>query len=424
MKKIASVFTGLAKVDENLVGTAVIYKKIAELLSKKDYKVNLVVPDDKRLIGLGRNIEFFVYNEKNNKKLISNSDIVVFGAHPPIRPMLHAYGRKKRIITYLWSIAPIGSLDFQGHSRGLNEYIVSLYNLTLLLSDKIFCRDETAKKIILGSFASLGRMSVGNYNLDRSFDSLIEEAPFGIEKKIPVHKKNVYRDVLPGVKKDDFLILWNGGLWNRNDGQVLIRAMGLLKKYNKFKLIFQGYKHPDPACKITSEAKKVIGLAKKMGLKDKTVFFIDDWVSHNEKGNYLTECDLGVATCQRVADAMYLLKTRVYDYIWAGMPTVISDCDSLAPLISKNGLGLVCKTGDHKDLAEKIFEIYNNKVLKRKIEKNIYQYRKEINWTKTLEPISRYLEDRSAIKTLSKNLAFTNDLISSFKKIIDKHEKK
>lgn len=419
MKK-AVVFTGLVNVDKNLVGTAVIYIKMAEILSRENYQVHLVVPEVSDYNN--KKFKFHLYDKESNEKLINSSSLVVFGAYPPIDPMLYAYRKKKNILTYLWSIAPIGSLEFRDFPDFdkqflLHQYITTSYNLSLLLSDKIFCRSDKVRDLVLGSLISLGRANLENYRNDKKI-SFLEVSPFGIDSSKIEHKKNIYRG-RKGIDKKDFLLIWNGGIWNWNDGVTLIKAMNELKD-KKIKLIFQGYRHPNKNQKLSDEAQKTIRLAKKLGLIDKNVFFIDTWQAYEERGNYLSECDAGIVTSPNIPEANYFLKTRIYDYIWAELPIIANDCEAYSGIIQANNLGIVAKTGDHGQLAKNILNISQNKKALNIFRKNLKEYKKDIAWRKTLQPVVEYVRNPEIKKDkynkknllLQKSIDFYTDLYS------------
>lgn len=392
MEKRVVIFTGLVKVDKNLVGTAVIYQKIAEIFYKQGYNVDLVGPDK-----TNHNDSFFrhfSYEEKNNQKLIKAAKVVIFGAYPPVKPLIYAYQKNKIIMTYLWSIAPIGSLEFKDFNNikdqaQLHRFITASYNLSLLLSDKIFCRDAGIKKLILGSLLSLGRLNLENYLIDKKLHHLITEAPFGISSDKPVARNNLYRGKIKGIGESDFILLWNGGIWNWNDGETLIRAMSILKN-KKIKLIFQGFKHPDNNQKLSVQARKCLNLAVKLGLKDKTVFFTSAWVPYQDRGSFLLESDLGVVSSPDILEANLFFKTRIYDYFWADLPIIINDCEAFASLVQENKLGLIAKTGDEADWAKKIYSLYRDTKLRQEIKANIKKYKQKINWAESLRPIEEF----------------------------------
>jgi glycosyltransferase involved in cell wall biosynthesis len=409
MKK-ATIFTGLVRLDENLVGTAVIYKKIAEILLAQGYRVDMVVPE----INLENNkVNYHTWNDKNNKKLINNTDLVIFGAYPPIEPMYYAYQKKKTVITYLWSIAPIGSLEFSDFNninkqRKLHEYITASYNLSLLLSDKIFCRNERVRNLVLGSLVSLNRIDLKNYQEDKTLKNIVEVAPFGIEARSPKHKKDIYRGVIKGIDKNDFLLIWNGGVWNWNDGKTLVETMKIIRdKYKKknIKLILQGFKHPAENQKLSHEAKKTLKLIKKYKLENKNIF-VTPWLPFKERENYLTECDAGIVTAPNIPEANLFLKTRIYDYLWAQLPVILGDNEAFASFIAQMKLGLVAKCASVEDFAEKIIELESNKNLQASIIGNIKQVKKELSWKKTLKNLEKYFKnpynDKQKYKPLRK----------------------
>lgn len=396
----AVIFTGLVNVDKNLVGTAVIYKKIADILIRKGYKVSMVIPGETDIVD--PDIKFCFYEEENNKKLISSASLVVFGAYPPPQPLWFAYQKKKTIMTYLWSVAPIGSLefkDFASHNKQkeLHNYITASFNLSLLLSDKIFCRDRQVHTLLWGSLTSLGRVNLDNYLQHKKLRNIIEEAPFGLDKTSPKHKRDVYRGQYKKITQSDFLLMWNGGVWNWNDGQTLVKAMKRLQK-EKVKLIFQGFRHPDKEQKLSREAKKTLQIAKTSGLINKNIFFPDQWIPFHQRGNYLTECDVGVVSSPDIPEASLFLKTRVYDYLWGELPIILNECEAFAPIIEEKELGLVAKTGDARDWAGKIRQLKSNRTLRNKIIKNIRNYKKELTWNKTLKPVERYLDRPTRLK--------------------------
>lgn len=400
MAKRAVIFTGLVNIDKNLVGTAVIYKKIADLMIKKGYEVSMVIPKETDLVD--DRIDFHLYDEEKNKKLINSSSVVTFGAYPPPQPLWYAYYKKKTIVTYLWSVAPIGSLEFQDFAgrydqKKLHEFITSSFNLSLLVSDKIFCRDERIKTFLWGALTSLGRINLDNYIHDKKLYNIIESAPFGIESKPPKHTHDIYRGKYDGIGKQDLLLIWNGGVWNWNDGETLIKAMKKLRDSN-IKLIFQGFVHPDKEQEMSQEAKRTLKLARQQGVENENVFFPKDWIPFHQRGNYLTECDVGVVSSPDIPEANLFLKTRIYDYLWAELPIILNDSEAFASLVEENGLGLVARTGDVSDWAEKIRRLKKDTHLRKGIIKNIKNYKRELTWTKTLKPVERYLEDLKKIK--------------------------
>jgi glycosyltransferase involved in cell wall biosynthesis len=70
------------------------------------------------------------------------------------------------------------------------------------------------------------------------------------------------------------------------------------------------------------------------------------WVPYAERGAWLAEADLGVSAHLDHAEARYAHRTRILDYLWAGLPVVASRGDALAELVERERLGAVAEPGD------------------------------------------------------------------------------
>ena len=309
------------------------------------------------------------------------------------------YARKigKKIITYMWSLAPIGSLEFEDfrdltRQDKLHQYITASYNRSLKLSDKIFCRNQTAKEVIVGSLISLGRINLADYKkFGSNFDYLAEIAPFGILSSAAKHKQDIYRGVIPGINQDDFILLWNGGVWNRTDSPGMAEIMKhIWPKSKKIKLVLQGFYNPHQI--YSREAKQMMDKVKKYGLLHKNVFIPEQWIEFSERGNYLTEANVGITLSPNIPDANYFIKTRFYDYLWAELPIILNEYESFAREVEKYKLGLVL-TGDYDKQAEEIVKFVRNKKLQAEIKGNIRKYKQGKGWEDQLAPVISYCKE-------------------------------
>ena len=118
--------------------------------------------------------------------------------------------------------------------------------------------------------------------------NIIDVVPFGISETPPVHRRQMIKGVWKDITKNDFVVLWGGGIWNWFDPLTLIKAMALLgKKQKNIKLVFICSQHPNkdnPSHRMTEKALK---LSKTLQLYDKNVYFYSDWVPYQERENYL-----------------------------------------------------------------------------------------------------------------------------------------
>ncbi len=78
--------------------------------------------------------------------------------------------------------------------------------------------------------------------------------------------------------------------------------------------------------------------SEELGVLNRNVFF-NDWVPYGERQNYLLEADVGVSLHLDHVETRFSFRTRVLDYIWVGLPMVLSAGDALSDLVARQELG-------------------------------------------------------------------------------------
>jgi glycosyltransferase involved in cell wall biosynthesis len=148
----------------------------------------------------------------------------------------------------------------------------------------------------------------------------------------------VLKGVVPGIERDDKVVLWGGGIWNWFDPLTVIHAVHRLERPD-VKLYFLGTRHPNAAVPEMRMATQAADLARDLGLLERRVFFNSDWVPYADRGAYLLEADVGVSAHFDEVESRFAYRTRLLDYVWAGLPIVTTDGDSLAGLVRERRLG-------------------------------------------------------------------------------------
>jgi glycosyltransferase involved in cell wall biosynthesis len=267
-----------------------------------------------------------------------------------------------------------------------------MYRLFLENGDLFLCSNQRQVDFWLGYAFGSDQVRPSEY-VKRSIYSRFLYAPMGIDAKTKLsHKQTVMREVMPGIKKTDKILLWTGGIWGHFDGQVLIRAMKRLKKsHPEIKLVFFGTQHPNPSVPEMQESFDTRNLAKELGVLDKTVFFKDGWVPYSKRLDYLLEADVAVNTHKDSIETEFAHRTRVLDHLLAGLPTVTTEGDYFADeVITPKNLGLSVPANDEEALEKAILEILKPDRYKA-IKANIKAERTAFDWDNTLGELSEFL---------------------------------
>lgn len=272
------------------------------------------------------------------------------------------------------------------------ERATRVLNQQLSFGDFFLCASERQRPFYLGQLAALGRINPATYENDPHLDHLLTVVPFGLSSTPPAHVKDVLKGVRPGIGRDDKLLMWGGGLYNWFDPMTLIHAVAeVSKRHDNVRLMFLGTKHPGvEEMAIVKESRQ---LARRLGVLDTSVFFNDTWVEYADRESYLAESDAGVSTHNLHIETTFSFRTRILDYLWAGLPMVVTEGDGFADLIESESLGVVVPAGDVDSLARGIEKVLFDEKFIERTRKNIARVRERFQWSSTLAPLVDFVRE-------------------------------
>ncbi len=270
------------------------------------------------------------------------------------------------------------------------ETAARVLNDQMAMADFMVCASERQRLFYLGQLAALGRINPATYAEDPDLRSLLDVAPFGLPDASPVHDRKVVKGVIEGIAKDDRLLIWGGGLYSWFDPQTLIRAVAALADRGRnVRLFFLGTKHPGvEEMGIVGESRK---LAEELGALDRSVFFNPNWVPYAERQNYLAEAAAGVSTHHVHLETTFSFRTRILDYLWAGLPMVVTEGDGFADLVAVEGLGVVVPGEDQKALEDAIDRVLFDDEFAAACRAAVARVRVQFTWDRVLAPLVRYV---------------------------------
>ncbi|MFB2581131.1 glycosyltransferase [Herbiconiux sp. P15] len=267
-------------------------------------------------------------------------------------------------------------------------------NQQLSRADFFLCASERQRLFWLGQLAALGRINPANYAADDSLDELISIAPFGLDSTPPRHTRDAIRGVVPGIGKADKVIIWGGGIYNWFDTLTLVRAVGqLAEKRPNVRLFFMGTAHPNPDVPEMAVVQKTRQLSADLGLTGRHVFFNESWVDLDDRQNYLLEADVGVSTHFDHIETTFSFRTRILDYLWAGLPIVTTGGDSFGDLVEKEGLGVAVRERDVDALADALERMLYDAPARKKAVQAVARVREDFTWERTLAPLVAFCRD-------------------------------
>jgi glycosyltransferase involved in cell wall biosynthesis len=220
--------------------------------------------------------------------------------------------------------------------------------LECLGGDFYLCASERQRHWWLGLLAAHGRLNIDTHIADPTLRNLVAVVPFGCQPAPPRPTRRVLKGIWPGIGAHDPVLIWGGGIWEWLDPLTLLHAVAQLAMSRpNVRLVFPGTRHPNPVVEHMPMRDRAVALARELGLLNTHVFF-GDWVPYVEWGNYLLEADVGLSLHTRSLEAELAFRSRVVEYIGAGLPMVVTEGDTLAEVVEQYDLGYVV---GHEDAA-------------------------------------------------------------------------
>jgi GT2 family glycosyltransferase/glycosyltransferase involved in cell wall biosynthesis len=268
-------------------------------------------------------------------------------------------------------------------------------NLQLRRGDYFICASEKQRHFWLGQLAGVGRLNPRTYDRDPSLSSLLGVVPFGLPSEAPVQSDHPIKGgAFPGIAPTDKVILWAGGVYNWFDPLTLIHAVNrLAATYPEVRLFFLGTAHPNPLVPKMRMVTETRALADSLGLTGKHVFFNEGWVDYNERQNYLLDADVGVSTHFQHIETTFSFRTRVLDYLWAGLPMVVTEGDSFGDLVAERGLGVTVPEQDVAAVEEALRRCLFDEDFAAACRTNIRQVAQEFTWPAVTRPLADFCRD-------------------------------
>ncbi|MGK2946965.1 MAG: glycosyltransferase [Acidimicrobiales bacterium] len=270
----------------------------------------------------------------------------------------------------------------------------TVLNEQLGRADFMLCASAKQRDLWLGQLAALGRINPVTYDGDESLARLLAVVPFGVGDEPPQQTRSAIRGAVEGIGLDDKVVLWGGGVYNWFDPLTLIRAVDRVRhRVPGIRLYFLGLRHPNPDIPEMRMAVETRALADELGLTDVHVFFNHDWVAFDERQDYLLDADIGVSTHLDHIETEFSFRTRILDYLWAGLPILATEGDSFAQLILQEELGIVVAPNDVDAVEAGLERLLTDHAFATACRERVATLTPGLRWEVCLEPLVAFCRE-------------------------------
>lgn len=409
-------------IGKNMAGPGIRFYEFAKILSNY-LDVTLVTPNKIDIETEGFNSrQYKLGNYKSLQRYVDKADTILIQGHILYYfPFLRNF--KGKIIVDLYNPFNLESLEMFRNSDIAERIRIDKNNLNMLkmqlsIGDFFICASEKQRDYWVGMLNAMGRINPYSYDSDKTLRNLIDIVPFGMPSQPPKRSASYTGDRIPGINERDSIILWGGGIWNWLDPITAIKALWEITRDKKdIKMIFMGIKHPDSSLPEMRKCMEAIQLAKELDMYEKLVFF-NEWTPYDLRQTFLLDADVGLSIHQERIETEFSYRTRVIDYIWARLPVITTEGDSIAKMVKVENIGEVVKYENTAQLARVMESISTNKSLREIYKKNLIKIAPRFYWENTTKPLVKYCVNPDYAVDKKKIIELVNLQNSKISKII------
>ncbi|MBN2384829.1 glycosyltransferase [bacterium] len=382
-------------IGSKMAGPGIRYLKMAKNLARR-WSTVLACPQAVEDTDLP--CPFVISRGKRFWSLLDHARVIVTqGYNFPLKPILNS---SARLIIDLYDPLPFEILGLKGQGKNASERMLLLdwtirkTNLLMKRGDVFLYATPRQRDFWLGNLLAVGRINHELIAEDPLLNELLIEVPFGLDgSSLPELASGAIKGVMPGISRDDCVFYWGGGLWDWLDPGIVIQATArATREQPQIKTVFLAGRHPNPAVEVRGLVDPSKELAKELGVLNSHVFFHEQWVPFEQRISFLRDADVGLSFHGESLEAAYSFRTRILDYLWAGLPILASTGDGLSDLIVKNGAGFAVKTGDVEELARNMVDLARSAELRHSLGQASRSLSAAFDWDVVLTPLNDAVE--------------------------------
>jgi glycosyltransferase involved in cell wall biosynthesis len=242
---------------------------------------------------------------------------------------------------------------------------------SLLRGDFFLCASEAQRHFYLGALLAAGRVNPLAFEMDPTLASLIAIAPFGVppargQARVPV----LHSDVL------------FGGIYDWYDPILAIEAVKLARaSVPAMTLTFTT--HPNP--ELTPQGKLAAAMR-----HAKTLDFVrfEPWQAYEQRGAFYDRFAAALLTFPQSIETDLSMRTRVYDYLWGGLPIVTSSAPGTDELLTRYGAGLIVDAESPQAFAHALLSALDDRDA---LCAGAARFVDEHQWTRVLQPLVEFV---------------------------------
>jgi glycosyltransferase involved in cell wall biosynthesis len=116
----------------------------------------------------------------------------------------------------------------------------------------------------------------------------------------------------------------------------------------------------------------------------------EPWAAYDERAAFFDRFALALLTFRPSIETDLAMRTRVYDYLWCGLPIVTSSAPGTDEILERYGAGSVIRAESAEAFANEVVAIVRDPAAYEQMFRGSQEFVREHQWPRTLEPLREF----------------------------------
>jgi glycosyltransferase involved in cell wall biosynthesis len=347
-------------------GIGIRFLEMAKVLAADRHQVTLMSPDG------GAN--GVAMTAESIARATSEHDVAVVQGHAA--NALFTHGKALPAVVDLYDPFIIENLHYYAE-RGAEVFNHDHATLmsSLAHGDLFLCASDAQRLFYLGLMLAVGRLNPAAFESDPRLESLLRIAPFGVQTPRARVNRARNRDLL------------FGGIYDWYDPIMAIDAVALARK-TIAGVTITFTTHPNPDLTPQGKSAEAIDYVAKRGYREFVRF--EAWVAYEKRGEFFDRFAMALLTFRQSIETDLSMRTRVFDYLWGGLPVITSSAPGTDEVLARYGAGSVIATDSADAFAEEIVAALRDEQRLDRMRDGAARFVTDHQWPRVLEPLREF----------------------------------
>ncbi|HXI13628.1 MAG TPA: glycosyltransferase family 4 protein [Thermoanaerobaculia bacterium] len=286
---------------------------------------------------------------------------------------------------------------FKTHGPGVFDHDRRTLLLSIERGDFFLCASDAQRHFYLGMLLACGKLTPQLFSEDATLDNLISIVPFGVQPLVSAD---------PTVKFSHRLIF--GGIYDWYEPRLAIDAIALARRtLDDLTLTFTH--HPNPGTTPQGKTAEAVAYVAAKGY-DGFVNF-EPWTPYEDRKAFFDRFGAALITFPPSLETDLAMRTRIFDFLWAGLPVISSPAPGTDPILKQHDAGRTASNNSPEGLAQIIEEVFTLPGLQQQLSDNARRWAGTHQWPVLLEPLLRFCRHPRKARQVQKTALYEQSLV-------------